>query len=77
MAYSRVILAVALCLAVVGGVAADTNRDALMDLYHATSGASWTNNAGWGSSADYCSWYGVECVLTAKDLITGLDLASK
>ena len=34
---------------------------ALMDLYGATNGELWANNAGWLSGSSYCGWYGVTC----------------
>jgi Leucine Rich Repeat len=39
---------------------------ALADLYNATGGPWWTNNAGWSSAAsgtptNYCSFYGITC----------------
>lgn len=43
-----------------GGVPAG-DRAALMNLYTATGGARWRNASGWGSSADPCTWAGVEC----------------
>lgn len=57
-------------------VRADSFRDALMSLYTATNGASWTNNAGWGSSANYCTWYGVQCPLHTTGDITGVVLSN-
>lgn len=33
----------------------------LKELYYTTGGASWTNDTGWISSADHCSWLGVDC----------------
>lgn len=49
-------------------------RAALMDLYKATAGDSWTNKDGWGSSSDHCGWYGVTCVYTNHNITTGLSL---
>ena len=60
--------------AVAAGARADQYRDALMDLYTATNGAAWTNNAGWGTSANYCTWFGVSCPLHTTADITGLKL---
>jgi len=52
-------------------------RDAMMDLYNATSGDNWTNAAGWKGSGvvdgSECTWFGVTC---AGDLVTDLDLSS-
>jgi|ERR1711934_244377 len=54
-----------LCFAVVVAVAAfayaDDQKDALNDLYSKTSGDNWKRNDHWGSDADYCTWYGVQC----------------
>lgn len=36
-------------------------REALIDLYNATSGPSWTSNKYWGTNTDECLWYGVTC----------------
>ena len=33
----------------------------LSDFFSATFGASWTQNSGWETSADICTFYGVEC----------------
>ena len=33
----------------------------LSDFFSATFGASWSKNPGWASSADICTFYGVEC----------------
>ncbi|MEM9546648.1 MAG: M12 family metallo-peptidase [Bacteroidota bacterium] len=40
--------------------------NALVDLYNATNGASWTNRTGWdigaaGTNCTPCSWYGITC----------------
>lgn len=35
--------------------------DILRELYTTTYGDSWLNNAGWATSSDYCSWYGITC----------------
>ncbi len=34
---------------------------ALVALYDSTTGASWTTNTGWKTTATPCSWYGVTC----------------
>jgi hypothetical protein len=37
-------------------------RDALIALYDATGGPTWTNNSGWlGPPGTECNWYGVGC----------------
>ncbi|MBO9661696.1 hypothetical protein [Dokdonella sp.] len=39
-----------------------TERQALVDLYNATSGPSWTNNTLWlGEVGSECSWFGITC----------------
>lgn len=38
-----------------------SDRDALVALYHATDGASgWKNNENWNTEDDISTWYGVE-----------------
>merc|ERR1711939_314820 len=32
-----------------------------MDLHQSTNGASWKKSDGWGTSSDYCTWFGVSC----------------
>jgi Leucine-rich repeat (LRR) protein len=48
------------------GTVPSSERQALLDLYLATSGATWALRDGWSSDAvaladDPCSWYGVDC----------------
>jgi len=51
-----------------------SEREALIALYYATSGANWTNKTGWnGIAGTECDWYGVTC--TGGDL-TELRLSS-
>ncbi len=39
-----------------------SERNALLALYNATNGASWTNNTGWtGAAGTECSWFGITC----------------
>ena len=45
-------------VAVLAG-AATGDREALMALYDATNGASWTTNTNWGSDEDLGEWHGV------------------
>ena len=56
-----------------GAAVPASERNALIDLYNSTNGASWTDNTGWnGAAGTECSWYGVTCdagettVLTLK-----------
>ena len=40
----------------------ELERQALMDLYHATGGETWSRADGWlGPAGSECSWYGVRC----------------
>jgi len=53
----------------------DTERNALIDLYNATSGGSWTNNTNWNSTEPVANWYGVTVEnLTGQDHVVGLNL---
>ncbi len=39
-----------------------SERQALIDLYNATNGGSWTHSTGWnGAGGTECNWYGVTC----------------
>ena len=38
--------------------------NALVALYNATGGGSWTVNADWLITSTPCSWFGVECDVT-------------
>jgi hypothetical protein len=50
---------VLLCRAATAAIPA-AERQALVDLYNSTGGASWTNRAGWnGAAGTECSWTGV------------------
>ncbi len=37
----------------------DLEKQALVDLYNATNGLNWTNNANWLTDAPVCDWFGV------------------
>ena len=51
-----------------------SEREALIALYSATSGDSWTNKTGWnGAVGSECDWYGVTCT---SGQITTLSLGS-
>ncbi len=39
----------------------DADRRALEDFFLATGGANWTNNYGWLTSLDMCTWTGIQC----------------
>lgn len=47
--------------------------DALVGLYNASSGANWTDNSGWLSDPDVDNWYGVT---VTSGHVTWLDLGS-
>ncbi|MCY4089393.1 MAG: hypothetical protein OXF62_01125, partial [Caldilineaceae bacterium] len=51
---------------------AAVERDALVALYEATDGASWTHSANWLSAAPVAAWYGV--VTDASGRVTELNL---
>ncbi len=48
-----------------------TERAALIDLFNATNGASWTNNTNWNTSAPVCDWFGVT---VTNNRVTGINL---
>ncbi|WP_065218294.1 MULTISPECIES: PL29 family lyase N-terminal domain-containing protein [Butyricimonas] len=49
-------------------------REALMDLYNATNGTSWTKQTNWGSDKPVSEWHGINC---RKDgTIYEIDLGS-
>ena len=61
-----VVTLMVLWIGLVGAQVPAVERAALVDLYTNTSGASWTNKAGWinyGVGSDPCSasWFGVTC----------------
>lgn len=51
---------------------ASTDRQALMDLYDATGGDSWSNNRGWGKGKASNGWFGVQ--VNRKGRVVRLDL---
>jgi len=60
----RVVLFCLACL--LAGMAnaqvSEAERQALIDLYHATGGDDWHNNEGWlGETGSECAWHGVTC----------------
>ena len=69
-------LAALLCGLTVANAAAqgnaETDRAALTTLYHATGGASWTNNTNWLSNEPLSEWFGVT---TESGRVTHLSLA--
>lgn len=49
-------------------------REALIELYTATSGSQWHNNSGWQDfSSNECDWFGVSCDVSRSN-VTGLQL---
>jgi hypothetical protein len=53
-------------------------RQALVDLFHATGGPRWKDRAGWlGPAGTECDWHGVQCDPgpVAPTNVVGLDLA--
>lgn len=47
--------------------------EALMDIYRNTQGGGWTNNTGWGTDPDFCSWARVVCGANRKVAELHLD----
>ena len=55
------------------GSDSNPSRPALNALYAATFGDSWTNNTGWNTETNECTWFGVTCNDDGR--VTALDLA--
>ena len=53
--------------------AESNDKDALIALFHASGGESWTRNDGWLSDSPIGEWYGVSATL---DRVRALDLSS-
>lgn len=51
---------------------ASTDRDALVALYEATDGASWTYSDNWNTDVDLSQWHRVE--VTGRERVVKLDL---
>ena len=51
-------------------------RDALMDLYHATGGENWTHNDGWGSDLPIDKWYGIGPTYDGRSTPTQMHVSS-
>lgn len=45
----------------------------LTELYVSTGGVAWTRRDGWGDTADFCNWYGIEC--DGGKRVVAIDLA--
>ena len=61
------------------GYTVETDRDALIEFYHATGGPDWNDNTNWLSDAPLGDWYGVYAhnnagQVTGLERVTGLDL---
>jgi len=58
------------------------DRQALIDLYHATDGDNWFDNEGWlGERGTECSWRGVRCAcgfctIGSETFVNGLNLSN-
>jgi len=61
--------------AALAGTDDPTQRAALMALYFATGGPSWTDRTGWLTAASYCSWHGVTCAFGTTEIVA-VELAS-
>src|ERR1700720_3494869 len=58
------------------GAIPDAERQALISLYDATAGDSWTNKTGWkGAAGTECTWFGVTCD-SAGATVGGINLGS-
>ncbi|CAN0127637.1 unnamed protein product [Scytosiphon promiscuus] len=53
---------------------AQTDRDVLVAIHHATSGANWYQNTNWNTDADLSDWHGVE--VNDQGRVVGLILYS-
>ena len=54
---------------------ANTEREILLELFHATGGVTWKRKGGWGSERPICRWEGVTCGFFADSgPITRLEL---
>lgn len=70
------ILMFIICAGPAFGAVPAAERNALLDLYNTTGGASWTNSSGWlGPAGTECSWYGVTCD-AGESAVIQIDLHS-
>ena len=51
-------------------------KKALLDLYKATNGDTWTTKTNWNTGNDICTWYGVKCLEHMHNVTTDLVLKS-
>jgi hypothetical protein len=62
-----------LCIVIRGDYTRD-ERAGLVSLYAATGGAaSWATSTGWNTSADVCTWFGINC---SAAIVTTIALAN-
>ena len=74
---TRLVLATVHAAFAIGTVQAaipTTERSVLDALYANTGGSSWSINTGWETSANECTWYGIECDV-AGDHVTEISVA--
>ncbi len=72
--YKSTVLLILCFVAGINATAQDVSageRQALVDLYNATNGPNWTNNANWNTAALVTDWHGVTVV---DGKVTALDL---
>ncbi|GIQ83663.1 gamma interferon inducible lysosomal thiol reductase GILT [Kipferlia bialata] len=65
---------VCLCLCLSVYAASPMETDALNELYRVTNGRHWDIQDGWDTTADACTWFGVEC--NAMLNVTGIALGN-
>ena len=71
------VIAIALCAMVCDAqVAPQELKKALLDLYKATKGDTWTTKTNWNTGNDICTWYGVKCLEHMHNVTTDLVLKS-
>lgn len=72
------VIAIALCAMVYASaqVAPQELKKALLDLYKATNGDTWTTKTNWNTGNDICTWYGVKCLEHMHNVTTDLVLKS-
>ena len=52
-------------------------RQALIDLYNSTNGATWTTKTNWnGGAGTECTWFGVQCFPAANGNVIKIDLTN-
>lgn len=74
---TRLVLATVHAAFAIGTVQAaipPAERSVLDALYANTGGSSWSINTGWETSANECTWYGIECDV-AGDHVTEISVA--